>query len=222
MRTSTAKDWFYRYEVAGKGRKRGLGPYPTISVEQARSDALECRQLRKQGLDPVDHAKAVKQQEALTAAKNVTFKECALAYIKSHKRGWKNAKHESQWRNTLDTYAYPVIGDIGVQEVDIGLVMDVLEPIWYEKTETASRVRQRIENILDWATVKKLSKRGQPSPMAGTARQTLTETNQGTKTYPLPGYGLQGIARILQRAKETKFSGYTYTIVHHTDGSQKR
>ena len=94
VRNSGAKDWFYRYEVDGKGRKRGLGSYPTISLEQARDDALECRQLRQQGIDPVDHANAQRQKEALDEAKSFTFKECALAYINSHQQGWKNKKHD--------------------------------------------------------------------------------------------------------------------------------
>jgi integrase len=186
VRTSGAKDWFYRYEVDGKGRKRGLGPYPTISLEQARDDALECRQLRQQGIDPVDHAKAQRQKEALDDAKSFTFKECALAYINSHQRGWKNRKHESQWRNTLETYAYPTIGDISVQDIDIGLVMDVLEPIWYEKTETASRVRQRIENILDWATVKQYRSGDNPALWRGRLDKLLPKRVKVQKPVHFP------------------------------------
>ena len=182
VRPSGAKDWFYRYEVAGKGRKRGLGPYPTISLEKAREEALKCRQLRKAGIDPIDHVKIRKRQDALESAKNKTFKECALAYIKSHEPGWKNRKHGSQWRNTLDTYAYPVIGEIGVQDIDIRLVMNVLEPIWYEKTETASRVRQRIESILDWATVKEYRTGDNPAVWRGRLDKLLPKRKDVQKT----------------------------------------
>ena len=178
VRNSGAKDWFYRYEIAGRGRKRGLGSYPTISLEKARDDALECRQLRKQGIDPIEHKKAQDQQLELDNAKTITFKECALSYIEAHKLGWKNKKHESQWRNTLETYAYPTIGKLAVQDVDIDLIMKVLEPIWYEKTETASRVRQRIENILDWATVRKYRQGDNPALWRGRLDKLLPKRNK--------------------------------------------
>ena len=216
VRTSGAKDWFYRYEVDGKGRKRGLGSYPTISLEQARDDALECRQLRQQGIDPVDYAKAQRQKEALDEAKSFTFKECALAYINSHNRGWKNRKHESQWRNTLDTYAYPTIGDIGVQDIDIGLVMDVLEPIWYEKTETASRVRQRIENILDWATVKQYRSGDNPALWRGRLDKLLPKRVKVQKPVHFPAMDYRELPeyfRALRKRDSVATRALAFTIL---------
>ena len=167
VRNSGAKDWFYRYEVGGKGRKRGLGPYPTISLELAREETLISSQLRKKGIDPIEYYKELELKKDLEKTKTTTFKECALAYIETHQHGWRNKKHESQWRNTLETYSYPVIGDLPVQAIDVDLVMKVLEPIWFTKTETASRVRQRIENILDWATVRKLRHGDNPALWRG-------------------------------------------------------
>ena len=155
IKQSGSKSWVYRYWINKKERKHGLGSYPTVTLEAARDDATNCRKLTSKKIDPIDHKRQLEAEKALEEAKGITFKECALAYIESHKAGWKNRKHESQWRNTLDTYAYPEIGNLAVQDVDVGLVMKVLEPIWYEKTETATRVRQRIENILDWAKVRK-------------------------------------------------------------------
>jgi integrase len=216
VRTSGAKDWFYRYEVDGKGRKRGLGSYPTISLEQARDDALECRQLRQQGIDPVDYAKAQRQKEALDEAKSFTFKECALAYINSHQQGWKNRKHESQWRNTLDTYAYPTIGDIGVQDIDIGLVLDVLEPIWYEKTETASRVRQRIENILDWATVKQYRSGDNPALWRGRLDKLLPKRVKVQKPIHFPAMDyrdLPGYFQALRKRDSVATRALAFTIL---------
>jgi integrase len=216
VRTSGAKDWFYRYEVDGKGRKRGLGSYPTISLEQARDDALECRQLRQQGIDPVDYAKAQRQKEALDEAKSFTFKECALAYINSHQQGWKNRKHESQWRNTLDTYAYPTIGDIGVQDIDIGLVLDVLEPIWYEKTETASRVRQRIENILDWATVKQYRSGDNPALWRGRLDKLLPKRVKVQKPVHFPAMDyreLPGYFQALRKRDSVATRALAFTIL---------
>lgn len=181
VRPSGAKDWFYRYQVGSKGKKRGLGPYPTISLEKAREDAHECRILRNNNIDPIEHKKTLACQEALEKTKAITFKECALAYINTHKMGWKNRKHEAQWGNTLETYAYPVIGSIAVKDVDIDLVMKILEPIWHVKTETASRVRQRIENILDWATVRKFRQGDNPALWRGRLNKLLPERNKVQK-----------------------------------------
>ncbi len=129
--------------------------FDTIDLSTARKHAKECRGLKKEGIDPIQFKRARNAKTALKQAKSKTFKDCALAYIDAHKAGWKSRKHESQWRNTLETYAYPVIGNISIQSIDVAFVLKVLEPIWYEKTETATRVRQRIENILDWATARR-------------------------------------------------------------------
>ncbi len=150
-----SKAWFYRYEKAGKGRKHGLGSFQTVSLKEARVKADICRILRDKGIDPINYKKQQDLANELEKVKGVTFRNCALAYMESHSAGWKNRKHEQQWRNTLETYAFPFIGKLAVQDVDTGQVLKVLEPIWFNKTETASRVRQRIENILDWAKVRK-------------------------------------------------------------------
>lgn len=141
---SGSKSWVYRYESDAKERRCGLGAYPTISLLMARDIADKYRKLRSKGIDPLEHKKQIELQKQLEKSKKITFKECASTYIESHKSGWKNLKHQSQWTNTLQTYAYPIIGDLSVQDVDTDLVMKVLEPIWYTKTETASRVRSRI------------------------------------------------------------------------------
>lgn len=148
-----SKSWVYRYEIAGKERRHGLGGYSSTdnTLIDARVAAGECRKLRRQGIDPIEHKQQRNTAQRLNDAKTITFKECALAYIDTQKSGWKNPKHEMYWRNTLETYAYPIIGELPVQQVDTGLVLKVIEPLWNTKTETASRVRQRIENILDWA-----------------------------------------------------------------------
>ncbi|MDV7341592.1 tyrosine-type recombinase/integrase [Terasakiella sp. A23] len=152
---SGAKTWIYRFMIAGKRRDMGLGAVHTISLAEARDEALRCRQLVRQGIDPIEKRKAERLSAQAEAVKAITFKECAETYIKTHEPSWKNAKHIAQWTSTLKTYAYPVIGTLPIAEVDTGLVMKVIEPIWATKTETASRVRGRIESILDWATVRK-------------------------------------------------------------------
>ncbi len=137
--------------VAGRQREMGLGPYPQVSIAEARELAAHARKLRVSGTDPIEYRDAQRAAEQLEAAHAITFQECARSYIEAHRPGWKNPKHAAQWVATLNTYAMPVFGNLRVQDVDVALVMKVLEPIWPYKTETASRLRGRIETILDWA-----------------------------------------------------------------------
>ena len=116
--------------------------------------ALDARRKRHEGIDPIEARRAERARQRLDAAKAITFRQCGEDYIVSHRAGWRNEKHKYQWSATLSTYAYPVIGALPVQAVDTGLVLKVLEPIWTAKPETAGRVRQRMESILDFAKVR--------------------------------------------------------------------
>lgn len=158
---SGSKSWVFRYMLktissSGKpmSREMGLGACPTISLLEARQNAVEQRKLLEKGLDPIDARDAQRLQETLKQGRSKTFADCSTAYIAAHRAGWRNAKHADQWTNTLETYANPVIGSLPVQEIDTGLVLRVLEPIWTTKTETATRVRSRMELVLDWAKVR--------------------------------------------------------------------
>lgn len=148
------KSWLFRYMRNGKARGMGLGPLHTITLAEARGKALNCRRQILDGTDPLDEKIVKHAARKVDAAKKRTFSECAAAYIETHRAGWKNVKHGEQWENTLETYADPIFGALPVASVDTGLVMKVLEPIWATKSETASRLRGRIESILDWATVR--------------------------------------------------------------------
>jgi integrase len=148
------RSWVYRYMMAGRAREMGLGPLHTVSLKQARERAHAARLLKLDGVDPIEHRRAARAQTRLDAAKAVTFKECAEGYIKAHRAGWRNGKHSAQWEATLRSYAGPVIGALPVQMIDTALVMKVIEPVWETKSETASRLRARIENVLDWAKVR--------------------------------------------------------------------
>lgn len=119
----------------------------------ARDGAREHRKKVRDGIDPLQERQQARAALRVERARSKTFKDCAEAYIEVHKAGWKNDKHEKQWTATLETYAYPKFGSLPVASIDTGLVQDVLRPIWATKTETASRVRGRIESILDWAKV---------------------------------------------------------------------
>jgi len=147
------RNWVLRYMLDRKPHWMGLGPLALYGLHEARTKALDARRKRHEGIDPIEARRAERTRQRLNAAKAVTFKQCAESYIASHRAGWRNEKHKYQWSATLNAYVYPVIGTLPVQTVDIGLVRKVLEPIWTTKPETASRVRQRIEKILDFAKV---------------------------------------------------------------------
>jgi integrase len=149
---AVTKSWVFRYALRGRERHMGLGSALDVTLAQARGKAAEARALLGDGIDPLEARKARDAQAALAAARNITFAECAEAYIEEHRAGWKNAKHAAQWENTLATYAEPVIGALPVQDVDAALVLKILRPVWSTKPETAARLRARLEAVLDWAT----------------------------------------------------------------------
>jgi len=149
-----ARSWIFRWRRDGRLRDMGLGPLNTISLAEARDKALACRKLKLDGRDPIEERRAQRLAIKLEGAKAMTFRQCAQAYIAAHRAGWKNDKHAAQWPSTLATYVNPVFGSFPVHAIDVGLVMRALEPIWNEKPETASRVRGRIESVLDWATAR--------------------------------------------------------------------
>lgn len=151
---SGSKSWLFRFMRHGKAREMGLGALHTVTLPDARDKALACRKLLDGGADPIEARDANRQKAQLDAAKALTFSECAAAYIEANKAGWKNDKHADQWKNTLGTYAAPVLGTLAVQTIDTTLVLRVIEPIWTKKPETAGRVRGRIEAVLDWATAR--------------------------------------------------------------------
>jgi integrase len=145
------KAWLFRFERDGRERQMGLGSIDAVSLADARERAKAARLLIIDGHDPIEFRKAERTAKRLEAAKSMTFQQCAVSYIKVHSASWRNEKHRAQWVSTLKSYAYPIFGKLPVASIDTALVLKVLEPIWSEKTETANRVRGRIETILDWA-----------------------------------------------------------------------
>jgi integrase len=156
--TERGASWIFRYAALngrhGHTREMGLGSLTLYGLAEARALALDARQLRHQGIDPIDHRSAARARQRLDDAKAITFKDCADSYISAHRAAWRSARHAEQWPATLSAYVYSVLGALPVQAIDTTLVLKVLEPIWTEKTETASRLRGRIEAVLDWAKVR--------------------------------------------------------------------
>lgn len=151
------KAWVHRYMIAGKARNMGLGPYPDTSIAEARDKAAENRRKIRSGIDPLDEKREAKTVLRAARAKSVSFDWCASQFIDAHKAGWRNAKHADQWRNTLQAYVSPIMGSLAIDQVDTAHVMKALQlnSLWTQKPQTASRVRGRIEAVLDWATARK-------------------------------------------------------------------
>lgn len=191
-----SKSWIFRYRFkghtskAGKplAREMGLGSVDTWSLAEARERARQQRQLLDQGIDPIEHRKSQQMAAALEKASTVAFRDCAKDYIKDHKAGWKSAKHADQWTSTLETWVYPIIGKLPVGGITTDLVLKVLkQPVgegadaptfWTARTETANRVRGRIETVLDWARAKKLRDGENPARWKGLLDKLLPPKSQ--------------------------------------------
>jgi integrase len=169
-----AKSWLFRYMLQGRRREMGLGSADVVSLKDARAEAdLHRAMVKRDGLDPIEERRRERDARKAETARVMSFEQCAEAYITAHEAGWRNPKHRQQWRNTLKTYAYPVMGDLPVQEVDTNLVLQVLEPIWRTKTETATRLRGRIESVLEWATVRNHRSGDNPARWGGQLKTLL-------------------------------------------------
>jgi integrase len=194
---SGSKSWVFRFTVAGKRREMGLGGVNAVSLGLAREKARQCRLLLAEGNDPIVHRDAAKAASALSAARFKTFDQCASAYIKAHRGGWKSAKHAAQWETSLANYASPVFGALPVSDVDTDLVVKALRPIWDIKTETAVRLRGRIESILDWATVSKYRVGENPARWRGHLENLLANPNKIAPATNFPALPWREIAEFM-------------------------
>lgn len=177
-----SKSWIFKFVRDKKATEIGLGSFVDVSLEHARDKAADFRKLLKQGINPLEEKRKVERNLQLTVAKGMTFADCAEAYIEVNRHGWKNPKHVQQWSNTLKQYAYPIFGKLPVAEIDTALVIKCLEPIWTSKNETASRLRGRIETVLDWATVSKYREGENPARWRGHLDKILPKPSKVQKT----------------------------------------
>jgi integrase len=157
-----SRSWYMRYTLAGRTREMGLGPYPLVGLAEAREKATEQRRLLLDGIDPIAARDAKQPTRAL-----ITFASAAQQYIAGHEKGWKSADHARQWRNSLDRYVLPAIGDRPISAIDTHDVLTIVEPLWQDKTETATRVLNRMSLILDWAKARKLRTGDNPARWKG-------------------------------------------------------
>lgn len=204
---SQARSWTFRFTLHGRSREMGLGPLDTVSLAEAREKATACRKLVLDGIDPIDARKATRSAATEIASKSLTFDQCASRYIEAHKAGWRSAKHGDQWKATLDTYASPTIGKMAVGAVEVGHVMKILEPIWSTKTETASRVRGRIESILDWATARGFRKGDNPARWKGHLDALLPRRAKVAPVEHHPALPYDQIATFLRAVQKQEGAG---------------
>ena len=177
-----SRSWVLRYTVNGRRRDKGLGGYPDVTLAQAKELARAARAKLAQGIDPVDDGRAARSKMIATQAAALTFSQAATTYIDTHEEGWRNAKHAQQWRNTIETYANPKIGQMLVQDIGLPQVLSILEPIWRIKTETASRLRSRLESVLDWAIARGHRSEPNPARWKGLLDKLLPAPGKITKT----------------------------------------
>jgi integrase len=149
--TGKARSWVFRYTLRGVTRDAGLGPWPDRSLEEARRKAAEGRRLLLDGVDPIAHWKATSGAAVAAAAKVKTFAECVDGYIAAHEAEWRSTTHRHQWRRTLETHVYPILAALPVHAIDTGLVVKALAKVWKAAPVSASRIRGRVESVLDWA-----------------------------------------------------------------------
>lgn len=168
--------WSFRYRLNDRSREMGLGPEHTVTLAEAREAARDARRLVRSGIDPITHRDAAKAEQV-----GMSFADVSELYLSAHQETWKNPKHRSQWRNTLRDYVLPRLGSRGVNTIDTGDIMAVIEPIWREKPETASRVRGRIETVLDYATARHWRAGLNPARWQGHLDQLLPERSKVAK-----------------------------------------
>lgn len=178
--TTGAASWQYRYQINGKRRMMGLGSCANVGLAEAREKAADARKQVKQGIDPLEAKEA---EQTAVEAKATTFRELATEYIADHRPGWRNAKHGQQWENTLAQYAFPKIGDKPIAEISTEDVLRILKKLWTEKPETASRLRNRIELVIDAGRAKGLSTAANPAAWRGHLDKLLPKRTKASKGH---------------------------------------
>lgn len=173
-----ARSWILRIKIGDKRRDIGLGGFPDVSLAQAREKAREVREQIANGIDPVAEKKAVLDAVRAAQSKILTFEEASHRCHAARQDEFSNLKHRKDWISALERHAFPVIGSLPVGAIELPHILKVLEPIWYTKTETATRVRQRLETVLSWATVSKYRTGENPARWDGNLKEVLPKPSK--------------------------------------------
>ena len=206
-----ARYWSFRYKMpGGRPREMGMGSESDVTLAEAREAARENRRLIRAGIDPITHKNAAQAEQ-----RGMSFADVAALYLEAHADTWRNEKHRAQWGATLRTYVFPKIGSMGVNMIGVGDVLAVLEPIWREKPETASRVRGRIEAVLDYAAARHWRTGDNPARWSGHLDTLLPERAKVRKPqhHPaLPWRDLPGFMADLTKQPGTAARALAFTI----------
>ena len=189
------RSWVLRIKVGARRRDIGLGSFPTVTLSQARDKAREARDKIERGIDPVEERKAAKAALIAAQRRGLTFADAVDRALAAKLDAFKNAKHRQQWENTLATYATPDLGNMLVQDITTQDVLRVLQPLWVTKTETASRLRGRIETVLSWATVAGHRMGDNPARWAGNLKELLPPPSKVAKEGNQPALTLDDAPR---------------------------
>lgn len=211
-----SKSWIYRYMLHGRARSMGLGSVHDVTLAQAREKAARYRSIVKSGIDPLEGKHAERAQHRADAAKRITFGKAAEQYIAAHQDSWKNAKHQSQWTNTIRDYAKPMIGNMDVANITTEHILRVMQPIWSDKTETAVRLRGRIEKILDWCSVRGFRSGVNPARWKGNLDSLLPPAARVQKKghfAALPYKDMTGFMQELKAAAGTAARAVEFAIL---------
>src|SRR6056297_78362 len=204
VKPSGSKSWILRTVIGEKRRSIGLGGYPEVSLADAREKAREAKKLIEQGIDPVEQKHSQRLALVKSQTEALTFSEAARLCHEKKQSEFKNEKHSRQWISTSERYAIPVIGDLPVSEIDLPHILAVLEPIWSEKTETASRLRQRIEHVLTWATVSGYRSGDNPARWRGHLDAVLPKPSKVKKKNHFAALPWQQIGAFLKNLRQRK------------------
>jgi integrase len=199
-----SKQWLFRFMLDGRSREMGLGGVGAVTLAEARDLARKARAAAKAGTDPIEARNAVKRQAASARQRALgdTFRAVADAFVKAREGEWRNAKHRYQWRQSLASYGFPVIGDMPVAEVDTAAVLRVLEPIWTAMPETATRLRGRIENVLDYAKTRELRSGENPARWRGHLSHLLAKPNKRLRVQHHPALPCQHIGAFMAALRQ--------------------
>jgi integrase len=198
------RSWDFRYMVDGRERHMGLGPLHAVTLKEARERARAARLLLVDGIDPIDHRRAERAKLAAAKAKAMTFREAAQAYFDQHETKWRSATHRAQFITTLKTYAYPVLGNMSVADIDTAAVLRAVEPHWLTKTETMNRTRGRIESVLDWATVRGYRSGDNPARWKGHLGEVLPGRSDIAKPVHLAAMPYHEVPAFMTKLRERK------------------
>lgn len=208
-----AGSWILRYQMDGRRRRIGLGSTEMVTLAQARALAAETRIAIAEGIDPLEAKKAEPPKKTAKAA--ITFDRVAADYIAAQRPGWKNAKHTQQWENTLATHASPVIGNLPPDEITTDHILKILNPIWNTKKETASRVRNRIELVLNAAKARKLRTGENVAAWRGHLELLLTNHQRNIRRHhpALPWQQIPEFWQVLSRDDDASAKALQLTIL---------